>query len=115
MTAAVEALHKLAPDDPTVLGNIARVLFDHGDPAAARDAYKAYLAKADKLPAGERGVALYRMGESARRAGDLEGATAPLLEAVDLDPASSLPLSALSRSTRSRATGRRRSRRRTAA
>jgi tetratricopeptide (TPR) repeat protein len=97
VTAAVEALHKLAPDDASVLGNIARVLFDHGDPAAARDAYKAYLAKADKLPGNERAAALYRMGESARRAGDLEGAAPPLLEAVDLDPASSLPLQSLSK------------------
>jgi serine/threonine protein kinase/lipopolysaccharide biosynthesis regulator YciM len=98
VVAAVEALKRLAPDDPAVLGNIARVLFDYGDPKAAEEASREYLAKADaKLPATDRSLALYRMGESARRAGDLYGAIAPLQEAVEFDPGSSLPLSALAK------------------
>jgi tetratricopeptide (TPR) repeat protein len=97
VTAAVEALHKLAPDDAAVLGNIARVLFEFGDPKSARDAFKAYLAKADKLPSSERATALYRLGESARKAGDLDAAIAPLLESSDLDPGSPFPLQSLSK------------------
>jgi tetratricopeptide (TPR) repeat protein/tRNA A-37 threonylcarbamoyl transferase component Bud32 len=97
VTAAVEALHKLAPDDAGVLRDIAKVLFDHGDPKSAENAYRNYLAKADKLSPSERGTALYRQGESARKAGDLDAAIAPLLEAAELDPGSPLPLQALSK------------------
>jgi tetratricopeptide (TPR) repeat protein/tRNA A-37 threonylcarbamoyl transferase component Bud32 len=98
VTAAVEALHKLAPDDPNVLRDVARVLFDYGDPSAARTAYADYLAKAEgKISTAERGTALYRMGESARKSGAHDAAIAPLLEAAELDPGSALPLAALSR------------------
>ncbi len=98
VVAAVDALKKLAPDDPAVLGNIARVLFDYGDPKAAEEASREYLAKADaQLPSMERSLALYRLGESARRAGDLYGAIAPLQEAVELDPGSPLALAALAK------------------
>jgi tetratricopeptide (TPR) repeat protein len=98
VVAAVEALHKLAPDDVSVLRDIARVLFDHGDPKAAEAAYAHYLEKADgKLSSSERGTALYRLGESARKAGDFDAAIAPLTEAAELDPGSPLPLQALSK------------------
>lgn len=98
VVAAVEALKKLAPDDPAVLGSISRVLFDYGDPKSAAEACSEYLAKAGtKLPPTDRSLALYRLGESARKAGDLYGAIAPLQEAVELDPGSALPLSSLSK------------------
>jgi serine/threonine protein kinase/lipopolysaccharide biosynthesis regulator YciM len=98
VVAAVEALKKLAPDDPAVLGSIARILFDYGDPKAAEEACREYVAKADpKLPAPDRSMALYRLGEATRRAGDLYGAIPPLQEAVELDPGSSLPLASLSK------------------
>jgi tetratricopeptide (TPR) repeat protein len=42
-------------------------------------------------------MALYRLGEATRRAGDLYGAIPPLQEAVELDPGSSLPLASLSK------------------
>ncbi len=98
MLAALEGLQKLAPDDLEVLGRVARVLFDHGDPRSARKAYEDLVAKGEgKLSTAERAEALYRLGESARRAGDLEAAVTPLREAADMDPTSPLPLASLSK------------------
>jgi tetratricopeptide (TPR) repeat protein len=98
VAAAVEALYKLAPDDVTVLGDIARVLFEFGDPKTAREAYYKYLAKAEsELSQKERARALYGLGESERRAGFLDSAVEPLVEAAELDPDSHLPLQALSK------------------
>jgi tetratricopeptide (TPR) repeat protein/tRNA A-37 threonylcarbamoyl transferase component Bud32 len=96
MMEAVDALEKLVPDDVEVLARIARVLFDYGDPAAAKKAYEALLEKAGKgLSGNERADALYRLGESTRKTGDLDAAVAFLGEAADLDPANRLPLQAL--------------------
>jgi tetratricopeptide (TPR) repeat protein len=98
VAAAVDMLHKLAPDDVTVLRDIARVLFEYGDPTSAREAYYKYLAKAEgALSPSEHAAALYGLGESERRAGYLDSAVDPLREAAELDPTSALPLRALSK------------------
>ena len=96
--AAVHALEKLAPDDLDVISRMAKVLFEHGDPRSARKAYEDYIEKAGSgLTGTERGDALYHLGESLRRAGELDLAVPSLREAADLDPASPAPLKALSR------------------
>ncbi len=98
MNAAVEALHHLAPDEPSALERVARVVFEHGDPKAARTMYQDLITvHGDKLSASDRADALYRLGESTRRSGDFEGAIAPLQKAADTDPVSPLPLQALAK------------------
>ncbi len=96
MMEAIDALDKLVPDDVAVLGRVARVLFDYGDPGSAKKAYEGLLAKGGKALSGaERADALYRLGESTRRAGDFDAAITSLREAADLDPANPQPLQAL--------------------
>ncbi len=96
MSAAVDALQRLAPNDPDALGRVAKVIFDYGDPRAARAMYEELLAKhGSEVSLGDRADALYRIGEAARRAGDSEAALGPLRQAADLDPANPLPLQAL--------------------
>jgi len=98
VTAAVEVLQNLAPEDAGMLRDIARVLFEYGDPRAAREAYYKYLAKAEgKLTTIEHAKALYGLGESERRAGFLDSAVEPLLEAAELDPGSPLALLSLAK------------------
>src|SRR6185295_7039369 len=46
---------------------------------------------------GDRAQALYRLGESARRGGDLDGAIAPLRESTALDPTSPHALRSLAK------------------
>ena len=50
--------------------------------------------------ARERAEALYRLGESARRSGELDAAIEPLREAADLDPSNPRPLRALAQDLR---------------
>ena len=116
MTAAVEALHKLAPDDAAVLGNVARVLFD--------SAIRVREGRLQGLPGEGRGRtsgvrarrALYRLGESAREDGRSRRRGRPLARVRRPRPGQPLPVSSLSpRSTRSRASGRKRSGQGTAA
>ena len=98
MSAAVEALQKLAPDDAEALTRAAHVVFEHGDPKAARAMYEELLKKyGSKISLTDRADIHYRLGESARRAGDAEAALKPLRDAADLDPSNPLPLRALAR------------------
>jgi tetratricopeptide (TPR) repeat protein len=98
VTAAVDELRKLAPDDLEVLEGIARISFDFGDPKMAEAAYGELLEKAkDGLSRAERATALFRRGESARRAGDLAAAITHLRDSADLDPNSPLALDALAK------------------
>jgi tetratricopeptide (TPR) repeat protein len=98
MSAAVEALQKLAPEEPESLARAAQVVFDHGDPKAAHKMYEELLAKHGRdMAVTARADALYRFGEAARKSGDVEGAMKPLRDAADLDPANPMPLRALAR------------------
>lgn len=93
--SAMQALLELAPEDPDALERAARVTFEHGDPEKARALHSELLERfaGDLSPSAKAG-ALYRLGESARRAGDLDAALASLKDALDLDP--SLSSAALS-------------------
>jgi len=98
IAAAVEELRKLAPDDLEVLEGIARISFDFGDPKMAEAAYAELLEKGkETLSRADRATALFRRGESARRAGDLANAITYLRDAADLDPNSPLALNALAK------------------
>jgi tetratricopeptide (TPR) repeat protein len=93
---AMDTLLRLAPDDPHALERVATVTFEHGSPGRARDLYDDLLGRfGDSLPVLSRATATYRMGEAARRMGNLDAAILSLEAAADLDPANPMPLSAL--------------------
>jgi tetratricopeptide (TPR) repeat protein/tRNA A-37 threonylcarbamoyl transferase component Bud32 len=94
--AAVETLQKLAPTDPEVLARASRVVLEHGDAATARKMYEDLMARHSRTLAGaDRAEALYGLGESTRRTGDLDAAIIPLREAATADPSNPEPLRAL--------------------
>lgn len=96
--APMDELLKIAPNDSEALARVARVSFDHGDPKRAYELYRELLGRfRDRLTQSEESESLYRLGESARRAGFLEFAFAPLAEAADLDPTTAEPLAALAK------------------
>ncbi|MDB4944260.1 MAG: hypothetical protein JWP97_3794 [Labilithrix sp.] len=98
MLAAVEALQALAPQDVDALARTANALFEFGDPQSAFRMHKELLAKYGSVLVGaDRAEALYHLGESARRSGDLETAIAPLREAADIDPSNPRPFRSLAR------------------
>ncbi len=98
MIAAVEALKALAPQDLEALARAANALFEYGDPQSAYRMHKELFEKHGPLLAGaERAEALFHLGESARRSGELDAAIAPLREAADLDPSSPRPFRALAK------------------
>ncbi len=100
---AVERLRALAPEDPEALRRVGQVTFDHGEPKAAFEIHVALIDTfGDRRHGGERAEVLYRLGESARKLGDLERADAALEEAADLDPANPAPLDALAKVHESR-------------
>ncbi len=98
MLAAVEALQSLGPSDVDALARAANALFEFGDPQSAyrmhEDLFKRY---GDQLAGSDRAEALYHLGESARRSGDLDTATPALLEAADLDPSNPRPFRSLAK------------------
>ncbi|HEX9295928.1 MAG TPA: protein kinase, partial [Polyangiaceae bacterium] len=94
----MDELLKMAPNDGEALARVARVSFDHGDPKRAYELYRELLGRfRDRLTQKEESESLYRLGESARRAGFLEFAFPPLAEAADLDPGAPEPLAALAK------------------
>lgn len=96
--AAVEALQRLAPGDVDTGARAAQAVFDHGEPAMARKMYEELLDKyGAKIVGTLRAEALYGLGESARRMGDLDAAIKPLKAAEDADPSNPLPLRSLSK------------------
>ena len=98
ISGALDVLKQLAPNDPDALSRVAKVVFDHGDPATACTLYQELVAAhGAHLPYAERADAMYRLGESLRRGGDLEAAMAPLREAADVDPANPFPLRSLAK------------------
>jgi tetratricopeptide (TPR) repeat protein/tRNA A-37 threonylcarbamoyl transferase component Bud32 len=98
LAAAVDALEQLAPDEPEALARVGRVMFDAGDAQAARRMYERLLVShAEDLAHVDRADAVWRLGESHRRLGDLDKAVDCLREAADYDPVSPEPLQALAR------------------
>jgi serine/threonine protein kinase/lipopolysaccharide biosynthesis regulator YciM len=93
---AVERLRELAPEDPEALLRVGQVTFAHGDPKPALEIHVQLVERfGDRLVGHERAEVLYRLGESARRVGELDRAELALEEAADLDPNSDAPLEAL--------------------
>jgi tetratricopeptide (TPR) repeat protein len=91
--AAMDTLLRLAPDDREAVTRVASVTFEHGAPRRAADLYADLVARfGDTMPAHDRAIAMYRLGESARRSSDLDRAIESLEAATDLDPSSELPL-----------------------
>jgi tetratricopeptide (TPR) repeat protein len=76
-----------APEERGVLGDMARAAFDHELWGEARALYAEYLSRYGKeLDKPERGLVLYRLGETKRQAGELDGALGALSEAAELEP-----------------------------
>jgi tetratricopeptide (TPR) repeat protein len=95
---AVEALEKLAPTDADTALRCAKAVFEFGDATTARKMYQELFEKfGSKIVGQERAEALYGLGESARRVGELDAAIKPLREAAEADPSSPRPLKALAR------------------
>ncbi len=98
LLSAIEALKEQAKGDVEPLSRAATALFDYGDPQSAYKMHEDLLARyGDKLVGTDRAEALYHLGESARRSGDLQAAEAPLREAADLDPSNPRPYRALAK------------------
>lgn len=98
MMAAVDALKQLAPQDVDALARAANALFEFGDPKSAYSMHEELFKKYGSVLAGsDRAEALFHLGESARRSGDLEAAVEPLREAIDLDPSNPRPYRALAK------------------
>ena len=98
MLAAIEALKEQAQGDVEALSRAASALFDFGDPQSAYRMHEDLLQKyGGKLVGTDRAEALYHLGESARRSGDLAAAEKPLKEAADLDPSNPRPFRALAK------------------
>ncbi len=95
---AVETLQKLAPTDHETAAKAAKAVFEFGDQATARKMYEDLFEKfGTKIVGQARAEALYGLGESARRVGNLDAAIKPLREAAEADPSSPRPLRALAR------------------
>jgi tetratricopeptide (TPR) repeat protein len=98
LTSAIDALRQLAPDNVEAQLRAANVLFEFGDPRAARKMCEDLLARfGSKLHGADRAELLYHLGESARRMGDLDEAVMPLQAAADADPGNPKPLRSLAR------------------
>ncbi len=98
MLSAVEALQSLAVQDVDALARAANALFEFGDPQSAYRMHKDLFETFDAdLVGSDRAEALYHLGESARRSGDLEKARKPLQEAAELDPSNPRPFRALAK------------------
>ena len=98
MMAAVEALKDLAPQDVDALARASSALFEFGDPKSAYRMHEELFKKYDGVLQGsERAEALYHLGESARRSGDLDAAIEPLREAIGIDPSNPRPYRALAK------------------
>jgi tetratricopeptide (TPR) repeat protein len=98
MLAAVDALQALAPQDVDALARAANALFEFGDPHSAYRMHKDLFEKYGSVLVGsDRAEALYHLGESARRSGELEAAVKPLREAADIDPSNPRPFRSLAK------------------
>ncbi len=95
---AVETLQKLAPGDIDTASRAAKAVFEFGDPATARKMYLDLFEKfGSKIIGAERADALYGLGESSRRTGELDAAIKPLRESAEADPSNPRTLRALAK------------------
>jgi tetratricopeptide (TPR) repeat protein len=95
---AMDTLLRIAPDNGEALARVAQVTFEHGSPHRAAELLGKLLEMfGDSLSMQERATALYRYGESMRRAGQLDAAVPVLEEALAHDPSSPLPHIALAK------------------
>jgi tetratricopeptide (TPR) repeat protein len=90
-----ERLIKVAPDDVAVLKRGAELVFEHGEPQRSFELHWELSHRMQHAPDADRAKVLYRLGESARRAGDINAAQKPLEDAAALDPEATAPLRAL--------------------
>lgn len=91
-----KTLVALAPDDPAALLRAARVDLDAGKAKEAAEIYDDLVKRfGDKLSPDEKADVMLRFGEARLKAGDPDGAIAPLNEAADLAPDSPAPLNLL--------------------
>lgn len=91
-----ERLIKVAPDDPAVLKKASELVFEYGEPQRSFDLHWELSHRTVQGGTNEeRAKVLYRLGESARRAGDVAAAEKPLEEAAALDPSSTAALRSL--------------------
>lgn len=98
IAVAVEALQKLNVTEPEMLMKTAAAVFEWGDPATARRMYEELLDRyGAKMVGSDRSAALYGLGESARRTGDLDFAVKPLRAAADADASNPKPLRSLAK------------------
>jgi tetratricopeptide (TPR) repeat protein len=98
MTAAVDALKQIAPQNVDALARAANALFEFGDPQSAYTMHEELFRTYGSVLAGaDRAEALYHLGESARRSGKLNEAIKPLREAVNLDPSNARPYRSLAK------------------
>ncbi len=98
MMAAVDALQGLAAQNVEALARAANALFEFGDPQSAYKIHQDLFKKSgNELVGSDRAEALYHLGESARRSGDLDAAVTPLKEAADLDPSNPRPFRSLAK------------------
>lgn len=95
---AVERLRALAPDDADALKLVGHITFLHGDPKAALEIHTTLIDEhGEKFSAADRADIVFRLGESARKLGDLDRAEIALEEAADLDATNIAALDALAK------------------
>jgi serine/threonine protein kinase/Tfp pilus assembly protein PilF len=100
---AAERLRTLAPEDQEALKLVGQIVFAHGDPKAALEIHTVLIDKhSEKFSAADRADIVYRLGESARKLGDLDRAEIALEEAADLDSTNIAALDALAKLHESR-------------
>src|SRR5262249_215380 len=91
-----ERLLRLAPHDTDLLSRIPELSLEHGEAQRSFELHWDLMHRirdeANKYALAD---VLYRLGESARRVGDLNAAQNPLEEAVAIDPSSTRALKAL--------------------
>lgn len=94
--AAAEALARIAPEDLPSQLRAGKAIFDKGDPASAAAYFQGLVQRlGSQMDMEQHAAALYRLGESLRKAGNPSAAIKPLEEACDLDPNAGEPLLAL--------------------
>jgi tetratricopeptide (TPR) repeat protein len=92
----VQAVLRLTPEDPVLLGRVADLAFHHGAPEQTASLYAELLERfRESLGTEQLAMAAYRLGESRRLLGDLERALPSLEEASALSPDSPHPLVSL--------------------
>ncbi len=95
-SGTVKTLLSLAPDNPEAIQRAARVNLDAGRAKEAAELYEDLVKRfGDTLRADDKAEVMLCFGEAKLKAGDPDGAIAPLNEAADLAPESPAPLNLL--------------------